>query len=172
MKLSNSEVLLLTQVLYQVRCSTNYFEYSDKIRDLHEKLCSRLLSSSKDIDEEENYEEDECVWHDDHERVEESFDEEEFIEKVSISDLIELDSVRTTYKDKKCTISFEKGISKSSLDLNVNDGDEILCDVMRIERQAETVAIEHVSGWTTFDVQKFPKSWTSLLETKKLYKVV
>lgn len=178
MKLSNSEVLLLTQVLYHIKCADSYFEFSDKIHDLHDKFCNHLLSNSKDVEDiEENHDEEnneeECVWHDDHLYVEEeSFDEEELLEEISLKDLIGLDPVRVTYKGKKSSIFFEKGISKSSLDLNVDDGEEILCDVVRIERHAEMVAIEHVSGWSNFDVQKFPKSWTSLLEVKKLYKVV
>ena len=175
MKLSNSEILLLTQVLYHVRCSDSYFEFGEQIHDLHNKFCSHLLSDkSSKINSESTYHGDEeCVWHDHHVHDDDLLDsKDEFDEEISLKDLLQLDPMRATYKGKKSSVCFEKGISNSSLDLNLDDGDEILCDVTHVERHAEELKIQYVSGWTIFDVQKFPKSWTALLQPGVLYKVI
>lgn len=168
MMLSNSEVLLLTQVLYHIRCSDSYFEFGEQIHELHNKLCSQLLSQNYN-QEENNSVTENCVWHD--ESHQEEFDDSE-MEEISFQDLLELDSIKTSYKDKKCFLAFEKGMSKSSIDINLDEGDEILCDVSHIERHADYIDINCVAGWITFDVQKFPKSWTALLQPGTSYKVV
>lgn len=181
MKLSNSEVLLLTQLLYHVKCSDSYFEFSDQIYELHEKLCSHMLNcqQSSDLEEDNKPEhptdiDERCVWHEDHVHHASEFEEahDEHDEDIFLKDVLQLDSMRASHKGKKCSLFFEKGISKSSLDLNLDDGDEILCDVTHIERHTEELKIQCVSGLVSFDVQKFPKSWTALLQPGVLYKVV
>lgn len=179
MKLTNSEVLLLTQVLYHVKCSDSYFEFSDQIHDLHSRLCSYMVghhneNRHQDNDDENHHDgEEECVWHVDHDG---GIHEDEFndsnMEQVALKEILELEPLRTSYKDKKCSLSFEKGISASCVDINLGDGDEILCDVTHIERHANHVDINCVAGWITFEVQKFPKSWTALLQLGTPYKAV
>jgi len=168
MKLSNSEVLLLTQVLYHIRCLDSYFEFGEQIHELHNKLCSQLLSQNF-CQETNDISTKNCVWHE--ESLQEEFDDSE-MEEISLQDLLELDSIKTSYKDKKCSLAFEKGMSKSSVDINLDEGDEILCDVSHIERHSDYIDINCVAGWITFDVQKFPKSWTVLLQPGTPYKVV
>ena len=80
--------------------------------------------------------------------------------------------MRVSHEDKNRKFLFEAGTSKSVLDINLDDGEEILCDVTNIERHADSFVVNCVSGWVTFEVQKFPKSWTSLLKHGIVYKVV
>ena len=179
MKLKNSEVLLLTQVLYHIKCSDSYFEFSDQIHELHNKLCAHLLNEKRD---EIHADEDDvgCVVHHDEDLFEivesinedDSEESEDSHEPVAIKDVVLLESVRVSHEDKKKTFLFELGTSKSMLDINLDDSEEILCDVTNIERHSDSFVVKCVSGWVTFDVQKFPKSWTSLLKHGVTYKVV
>lgn len=179
MKLRNSEVLLLTQVLYHVKCSDNYFEFSDQIHELHDKLCVHLLNEKCEdvrVDEEDVR----CVVHRDEDfyKIVESINEddleesEDSYEPVAIKDVVLLESVRVSHENKKKTFFFELGTSKSMLDINLDDGEEILCDVTNIERRSDSFVVKCVSGGVIFDVQKFPKSWKSLLKRGVPYKVV
>lgn len=175
MKLTDSEVLLLTQVLYHIKCSDGYFEFSEKIHYLHDKLCSYMLSHHENSDENQQNDEqqssnEECVWHIENAEQQDEFDDSD-MEKVSLKDVLDLEPIKVSYKDKRCLLVFEKGISKSCIDINLDDGDEILCDATHIERHSDRVEINCVAGWITFEIQKFPKSWTSLLQLGTSYKV-
>jgi hypothetical protein len=177
MKLKNTEVLLLTQVLYHIKCSDSYFEFSDEIHELHDKLCAHLLNEKSEEGVPREDEDMECAVHDDDSLFEvvESIsddDSEDSRESIAIKDVVLLKPVRVEHADKKKTFLFELGTSKSMLDINLDDGEEILCDVTDIERHSDSFIVRCVSGWLTFDVQKFPKSWTSLLKHGIHYKVI
>jgi len=166
MKLKNSEILLLTQVLYHIKCVDGYLEAYDQVEELHKKLCSFLLNKNDDATVEE-----ECVWHE-----EESADDDELEnenhESIELSKLLLLDATKVKLDEKKFILSFEHGTSKSILDINLDDGDEIISDVIEIQRNSNSFEINCNSGWLTFEVQKFPKTWTSLLKLGICYKVV
>lgn len=178
MKLSNSEVLLLTQVLYHVKSADGYLD--DQIDELHEKLCSHILSSlsgaqlEKDDHNDDEELTDHCVWHEENsfnEKDQNSEDDHEDDVEVTIKSLQDLDSVRVLHEHEKCDFIFEKGL-KSSIDINLNDGEQILCDVTHIVRYAKSLDVECAEGNVSFEIQKFPKSWTALLQSGVHYKVV
>lgn len=193
MKLKDSEVLLLSQVLYHVKCSTNTclsLKSERELDDLQEKLSLHLLSvlgkkeiETLGVDEEQDVEVD-CYWHeDDHEEdclqlqendqdLEDEEDESESLEKVKLGVFLSLDPLRVSHKNQKKSFRFEQGSSNGVLDINMDDGDEILCDVTEVQRNGESFEVNCSDGWVKFSVQKFPKSWTANLEPGVLYEVV
>jgi hypothetical protein len=192
MKLQDSEVLLLSQMLYHLKCSSSFFSLKTEreLDDLQEKFSSYLLSTSSkkdlekvNLDEEQEVEVD-CYWHeDDHEedclRLQENDqdfvdeeDELESLEKVKLGVFLSLDPLRVSHKNQKKSFRFEQGSSDGVLDINMDDGDEILCDVTEVQRNGESFEVNCNNGWVKFSVQKFPKSWTANLEAGVLYEVV
>ena len=179
MKLDNSEVLLLSQILFHVKSLPTHNWASEELIDkLYNKLNNHLVpnfSNVTDEDSSQNYlDQESCVWHDDDTTdsilQENCEDQVEQGEAILVSKLLDLEPLRVEF-DGKRTFLFEKGISKNSVDINLDDGAEVLCDVTEIERFSESFNVNSVNGWVTFEVTKFPKSWTSLLQTKTLYKV-
>jgi hypothetical protein len=191
MKLENAEVLLLSQILFQVKSLPNQnWEASEQINLLYSKLCNHLVTSLSQQSENESdvdflktdYLHDELrAWQESESDEHDSCGLAEELDsldidgvnhlKLSTGVLVELEPLRVDYKGKRSMI-FESGISKSSLDINFDDGDEILCDVTAIERFADKLKIYCAEGCVFFDVAKFPKTWTSLLQTKTCYKVM
>ena len=55
--------------------------------------------------------------------------------------------------------------------LKLDDGNEILGDVETIVRTGSSFTVTCVEGTVTFEVQKFPKSWTSLMSVDVCYKI-
>lgn len=173
MKLNNSEVLSLTQMLYHMKCS-NYFEFSHELNSLHEKLNSHLIYalSLAPVSQLEKVEEV-CMTHNDDffETISDETERKESILEITIKDLLCLECINVYHDGDKKSLLFEKGITKSALDINLDDGTEILFDVTEIERRDNILKVETAMGEIIFNVQKFPKSWTALL-LDQLYKVV
>ena len=183
MQLSNSEVLFLAQLLFHFKLSSfQSLQDEDKLFDLLERCESHILKNEFKSLKNSSYD-NECPWHEEDSSYEEdlpesqnseseSDQEQEDVEAISAKKIIDLEYVRVTDNNgEKAKLTFEKGISKSSVDISLNDGDEILCDIENITRYYEHIEIVHAGGNVNFTVQKFPKSWTSLLKTGIKYKV-
>ena len=173
MKLNNSEVLSLTQMLYHMKCS-NYFDFSYELNSLHEKLNSHLIHalSFAPVSQFEKVEEA-CMTHNDDffETISDESEQKESILEITIKDLLCLERINVYRDGDKKSLLFEKGITKSALDINLDDGTEILFDITQIERREGMLKVEAAMGEVIFNIQKFPKSWTVLL-LDQLYKVV
>jgi len=170
MQLNNSEVLLLSQILFYIKSlPSQNWDVETKINDLYVKVCSHLVPGFEKNNAETQY----CgTWHEEScEDENTNFEISDDTIEVSHKKLLELDALRVDYKGKR-TLTFEDGISSKCTDITLDDGDEILCDVTELERNSNTLRVNCAEGWVTFDVSKFPKSWTGLLEVKTLYKVV
>jgi len=175
MKLTDSEVLFLSQVLFQLKNapSTHDWECDKPISRLLKKCELHFVSKPEtDCDSER----DDCAWHDsvedDEYSEDEIQDESEKREKIKIQSFLDLEPIRVTHDGQKRKLAFEPGTSSKILDLTLDDGDEIMCDVVEITRSGETLSLNCVEGWIDFDVSKFPKSWTALLSTGVVYEVV
>ena len=173
MKLNNSELLSLTQMLYHMKCS-NYFDFSYELNSLHEKLNSHLIHalSFAPVSQFEKVEEA-CMTHNDDffETISDESEQKESILEITIKDLLCLERINVYRDGDKKSLLFEKGITKSALDINLDDGTEILFDITQIERREGMLKVEAAMGEVIFNIQKFPKSWTVLL-LDQLYKVV
>ena len=173
MKLNNSEVLSLTQMLYHMKRS-NYFDFSYELNSLHEKLNSHLIHalSFAPVSQFEKVEEA-CMTHNDDffETISDEYEQKESILEITIKDLLCLERINVYRDGDKKSLLFEKGITKSALDINLDDGTEILFDITQIERREGMLKVEAAMGEVIFNIQKFPKSWTVLL-LDQLYKVV
>lgn len=183
MKLTDSEVLLLSQLLFHIRATPNQsWAFDESFEKLYEKLCLHFVPSINEDEQDLSYHgEQHCAWHEaENQHFEYHCDENESHEeeeknddtaKVSKENLFKLDPIRVDYNGKR-SLSFEKGIHHTAVDITLDNGDEILCDVTEIERNGYTLEVNCAEGLVVFDVNKFPKAWTSLLAVKTLYKVV
>jgi len=108
---------------------------------------------------EESLEED-CSW-----KEEEDF---EVVPEYSFSALqaLELSSIRVDHDGGKKTFKFVPGIS-SGIDIDLNDGERIVFDVANVERRGDSFSVDTAEGWIDFEVQKFPKPWTTLFQLNK-----
>jgi hypothetical protein len=184
LKLKKSEVLLLTQVLFNVKCTftDNFFlDFGGQIDELHDKLCAHLLNNKSRVAKKSKTNSECVIHHGDgifeimeparEDSVENEGDVEKNFENVSIESLVLLESIKIVHEDEKKNFQFEFGTSKSMLDVNLNGGEEILCDVTSIERRLNTFIIECVTGLVEFEVKKLPNSWTSLLKEGTTYRI-
>lgn len=175
MKLNDSEVLFLSQILFYLKNFSQYhWECDEALNDILKKCEQHLVKKTSDVSEPTV---PGCVWHEESssEDLEEIEDVEgplENRETIQIQLFLDLDSIRVSYNGEKRKMAFEKGTSSGILDINLDDGDEILCDVTEIERTGASLTVNCAEGWVDFDVQKFPKDWTSLLATGVVYEVV
>lgn len=172
MKLNDSEVLFMSQVLFYLKNFSQYhWECEETLNGLLKKCEKHFIQRVGEVSEPTV---PGCVWHEesnceDPEGSEESLEPRETIR---IQSFLDLESVRVSYNGEKRKMAFEKGTSSNILDITLDDGDEILCDVTEIERTGVSLTVNCAEGWVDFDVQKFPKDWTALLSTGVVYEVV
>jgi hypothetical protein len=171
MKLVDSEVLFVSQVFFHFKNSTtqHHWDYDESLNNLLKKCESYLVSK-----EETNpgvLASSPCAWHQESEEQPDDEKLEEPQEEIKLRSFLNLGSLKVSYDGSKRKMVFEEGISSKMLDLNFDDGDEILCDITEIERTETALTVNCAEGWVDFDVQKFPKDWTTLLSLRTLYKV-
>jgi len=185
MKLKDSEVLLLSQLLFHVRSLPDQdWSLDQQIEKLYNRLCTHLVPSYLE-DQRISRHQSNCTWddtvqgrdnfysHNDESEGEDSDEQtdEPDLEQVTPESLIELDQIKALAAGVKFKFLFEKGSYKSTVDVSLDDGDRIMCDVEKIVRHAESFSIICAEGEVFFDVHKFPKSWTSLLAPGVTYEV-
>jgi hypothetical protein len=174
MKLSNSEVLFLSQVLFYLKNFSSQFhwECDETLSGVLKKCEQHLVKNAIDISKPTV---PGCAWHEESScEAFEEVDEEDSQpdETLQIKFFLDLQPVRISYNGDKRKMAFEKGTSAGVLDITLDDGDEILCDVTEIERTGASLTVNCAEGCIDFDVQKFPKDWTTLLSTGLVYKVI
>jgi len=173
MKLTDSEVLFLSQVLFQLKNTPSIHNTTTlQLSTLLKKCELHFLSTPEPaVEPKSEY----CGWHDPFENSEfpylEDQDESKEREKIKIQSFLNLESVRVTRAGLKLKLAFELGTSPKILDLTLDDGDEIMCDIVEITRSGETLSLNCAEGWVDFEVSKFPKSWTALLSPGVVYEV-
>jgi hypothetical protein len=177
MNLDNFETLLLLQFLFHLKASGSFSkdkDTEDLLHELYEKVLLNVnrqpLEDRKTIKEQDSF----FIGHLDEESLEEdcSWKEEDSESKVvaeysfSYSQALELSPIRVDHDGDKKTFKFVPGIS-SGVDIDLNDGEEIIFDVVNVERRGDSFSVNTVEGWVDFEVQKFPKSWTTLFQLNK-----
>lgn len=179
MKLLDSEILFLSQILFHLKNSGSHqWDYNESLNVLLEKCEAALLKSPamekySSIQTKPVVEPSEgCVWHEEYDASSDDSEEMSELEELKFQTLIELEPLKVVQEEGRRKLIFEKGISSRSLDISLDNGEEILCDVTRIERTEDTLEIDCANGWVTFEVNKFPKDWTSTLVVGVLYGVV
>lgn len=172
MKLVDSEVLFVSQVLFHLKNSTtqHHWDYDESLNNLLKK-CESYLVSKEETNPGVLTSNVDCAWHQESEEQSDDEELEETQEEIKLQSFLNLESLKVTYDGSKRKMIFEEGISSKMLDLNFDGGDEILCDITEIERTETMLTVNCAEGWVDFDVQKFPKDWTTLLSPRILYKV-
>lgn len=158
MKLTREQQVLLYGALFH-SFSTKAFDPLDEyeeLKSLMNSLRDELSSSDEELSEPVEENEDESS-HDVHESV---------LTKDAIA---ALDQLRCGLRgEKKKTLSFE--YNGDYLDAILED--EVFENVDRIVRSAKSIDFREAGGsWSNFDVEKFPKSWTELLELDVTYTI-
>lgn len=174
MKLQDSEVVFLLQLLFHVKASFGFGQDNDEVNQKISALLSKLEShvcskSSSDgwvsfgwTDKSDDCEDD-CHLNDCHEDGDEDEDDpDKATYFLTQKELLDLEKVRVFYECEKRSLKFVDG-SKGMVDVDLDDGEEIICDVTKVFRKSDELHLETAAGWCVFDVQKFPKSWTAVL---------
>jgi len=166
LEITDREALLMSQVLFTVRTSSQILFNSylqEEILDFVDKLDEYIISgrqpenvasmnSENLVDSEEEDEVDE---------TEESEEEEYFF---SVADFVELDSLKIVEGKNKRVLMFTSG-PNGELDVDLDDGEELICWVSSVTRGSDWIQIDTNNGVSRrFDVKKFPVSWTSTFE--------
>ena len=177
MKLENSEVLFLSQILFYVRASDSVgLKLDDKLDQLYEKLSNHLVHDFSENNDtlknvsHDNYSLDEqgdCPLDVDCQRQTPDY-------KISTSSLFLLSElfVESKRAPSKQTFRFVEGISKCRVDVELDFGDEIICDVEHVIRFSNSIHVETIEGWCIFDVDSFPEDWVAQLPLGALGVVV
>lgn len=161
MKLTKQQQILLHGALFHC-FSVKAFDPLDDYEELKELMNSLRDSLSTEVDENPDIEiEDEG-------ESEESSHEADY-PVLTKDDVASLSLVRCGLRgEKKQTLKFE--YNGDYLDALVDD--EVFENIDRIVRSAKSVDIREAGGsWSSFDVEKFPKSWTETLELDVIYSV-
>lgn len=169
MKLQDSEVVFLLQLLFHVKASFGFGQDNDEVNQkislllnkLESHVCSKPSSdgwTSFGWTDKPNDCEDDCHLND--------CDDEEDCDKPTYSltqeEFLDLEKIRVFHEGEKRSLKFIDG-TKGMVDVELDSGEEIVCDVTKILRKSDELHLETSSGWCVFDVQKFPKSWTAAL---------
>jgi hypothetical protein len=169
LEITDREALLMSQVLFMIRTSSQILlnsYHQDEILDLVDKLEEHLVSGMQTEKfaamNSEGAPEFEDETDEDDESEESSSDEEEYF--FNVADFVELDSLKVSEGKNKHVLMFVSG-PNGDLDVDLDDGDELICSVNTVTRGSDWVQIETVDGISRkFDVKKFPVSWTSAFE--------
>ena len=156
MNLTREQQILLYGTLFHC-FSTKAFDSLDDYEEL--KKIMNALRDNLSYDFVEDLEEPE-------EQDDVSSDDEMFLTKSAIATL---GSIRCGLRgEKKQTLRFE--YDGDYLDVLV--GDEVFESIDRIVRSSKSVDFRTAGGtWSNFDVEKFPKNWTEMLELDVTYTI-
>jgi|GEM_PF-5433628 len=178
MKLSNSEILLLVQALFLLKNNSSFLDWktSEKIDSLHKKLSEHFASFQEDSSQENDFILKHMPCLDNHEQ-ECGLSEDEFIEneegpydqEISMKDMLVLESIKVVDKNVEKTMRFSDG-GRGMVDITLDDGNEIVCDVTRILRNESEIHCYTAEGWKVFEVIDFSKSWSALLACDEINK--
>ena len=156
MNLTREQQILLYGTLFHC-FSTKTFDSLDEYEELKKLMNALRDNLSYDLveDLEESEEPDDA-----------SSEDELFLTKSAVATL---GSLRCGLRgEKKQTLRFE--YDGDYLDVLVDD--EVFESIDRIVRSSKSIDF-HIAGgaWSNFDVEKFPKSWTEMLELDVTYTI-
>lgn len=171
MKLTKKETL---EIYYLLR-RDNYGSDDEEVEGLLQKLQEHLTSESESDDDafededNDSSEEEEEEEEEEGEEEEEATDDPEFDDVIDAADLAEL---------SQCSSSVEGQSQRIKFQCNDDDGcdlvagkQEKISNVQYVQRTTKTLSVWSDGWWHDFDVKRFPKEWTVLLEVDLIYKL-
>ena len=170
MELDKSEVLLLSQLLFLLK-SSDSVQLKDavlkqKVHVLYEKLSCHLAPELSDAGVEISLFES-C---EDEQSLDCGLaDSEQFISDFCINstELLTLPPIQVTHDEHLKTLKFDNGISKGRVDADLDEGQEIFCDVEVICRRGDEMHLNTAAGWVIFKIEELPTQWSKLLPLNK-----
>lgn len=174
MKLSKREAF---EVYVNLYCKSSNHDYD--VNDLLERMKEYVLGDELDeascancegcsSEDEDDEEEDHLLDDDEDDEDEDEDDDPEYDETIDDVTLVNLPRCSTVIDGKPSKVSFE--LVDGRLDL-LSGKDDRIDDVRFINRTGTLLSVYSDDGWFDFTVKKFPKEWTTLLETDTVYAV-
>ena len=161
LEITDREALLMSQVLFTIRTSSQILLNSylqEEILDLVDKLDEHIVSGGQPENTASMNSVDPVASEDE---TDESEEEEYFF---NVADFVELDSLKVVEGKNKHILMFVSA-PNGELDVDLDDGEELICSVSSVTRGSDWVQIETNDGVSRkFEVRKFPVSWTSTFE--------
>jgi hypothetical protein len=185
MKLTDSEAVFLLQSLFLLKNSSIVSDWKtlEKVDSLYNKFLDYVNDENQEKIEDNSFilqhqpfdgHESGCSWHeedyiDDHSNHDDD-EEGDFESEILICDLLNLQQiVATDENNEKKSLRFVDGYN-GMVDLDIENGDKIVCDVTRILRSETSLHLYTVEGWIDLGLHSFPKDWEALLSVDVIYK--
>jgi hypothetical protein len=160
LEITDREALLMSQVLFTIRTSLQILLNSylqEEILDLVDKLDEHIVSGGQPENTASMNSVDPVASEDETDESEEEY-------FFNVADFVELDSLKVVEGKNKHILMFVSA-PNGELDVDLDDGEELICSVSSVTRGSDWVQIETNDGVSRkFEVRKFPVSWTSTFE--------